>query len=58
MHVAPHVVASLSAFVRRTPTQWEFHLYTQFEESLSVSCLEEWVTRLNVEAEYERLKHT
>ncbi|WP_254521496.1 hypothetical protein [Natrinema caseinilyticum] len=32
------------------------HLYTLFEESLSVSRLEEWVTRLDVEAEYERLK--
>lgn len=33
------------------------HLYTLFEESLSVSRLEEWVTRLDVEAQYERLKH-
>ena len=32
------------------------HLYTLFEESLSVSRLEEWVTRLDVQAEYERLK--
>jgi len=32
------------------------HLYTLFEESLSVSRLEEWVARLDVEAEYERLK--
>ena len=32
------------------------HLYTLFEESLSVSRLEEWVTRLDVKAEYERLK--
>ena len=32
------------------------HLYTLFEESLSVSRLKEWVTQLNVEAEYERLK--
>lgn len=32
------------------------HLYTLFEESLSVSRLEAWVTRLDVEAEYERLK--
>ncbi|MFB6073927.1 MAG: hypothetical protein ABEJ89_02820 [Haloarculaceae archaeon] len=32
------------------------HLYTLFEESLSVSRLEEWVTRLDVEDEYERLK--
>lgn len=32
------------------------HLYTLFEKSLSVSRLEEWVTRLNVEAEYEQLK--
>ena len=33
------------------------HLYTLFEESLSVSRLEAWVARLDVEAEYERLKH-
>ena len=32
------------------------HLYTLFEESLSVPRLEEWVTRLDVEDEYERLK--
>jgi hypothetical protein len=32
------------------------HLYTLFEESLSVPRLEEWVTRLDVEAEYDRLK--
>lgn len=32
------------------------HLYTLFEESLSVSRLEEWVTRLAVEDKYERLK--
>jgi hypothetical protein len=32
------------------------HLYTLFEESLSVPRLEKWVTRLDVEAEYERLK--
>ncbi|MFP8956448.1 hypothetical protein ACLI4Y_06950 [Natrialbaceae archaeon A-CW3] len=32
------------------------HLYTLFEESLSVSRLEEWVTRLDVGDEYERLK--
>jgi hypothetical protein len=32
------------------------HLYTLFEEGLSVSRLEEWVTRLDVEDEYERLK--
>ncbi|MFC7198929.1 hypothetical protein [Halospeciosus flavus] len=32
------------------------HLYTLFEESLSVARLEEWVTRLGVEDEYERLK--
>jgi len=34
------------------------HLYTLFEEGLSVSRLEEWVQRLNVEDEYERLKRT
>lgn len=32
------------------------HLYTLFEESLSVSRLEEWVSKLDVESEYERLK--
>jgi hypothetical protein len=32
------------------------HLYALFEESLSGPRLEEWVTRLDVEAEYERLK--
>jgi len=32
------------------------HLYTLFERSLSVARLEEWVTRLDVETEYERLK--
>jgi len=32
------------------------HLYTLFEESISVSRLEVWVTRLNVESEYEQLK--
>jgi hypothetical protein len=34
------------------------HLYTLFEEELSVSRLEEWVRRLDVEDEYERLKRT
>jgi len=32
------------------------HLYTLFEESLSVPRLEGWITRLDVEDEYERLK--
>ena len=32
------------------------HLYTLFEQNLSVSRLEEWVRRLDVEDEYERLK--
>lgn len=32
------------------------HLYTLFEESLSVTRLEHWVTQLQVEDEYERLK--
>jgi hypothetical protein len=32
------------------------HLYTLFEESLSAPRLEEWVTRLGVEKEYERLE--
>lgn len=32
------------------------HLFTLFEESLSIPRLEQWVTRLDVEDEYERLK--
>ena len=32
------------------------HLYTLFEESLSVARLEDWATRLDVVDEYERLK--
>jgi hypothetical protein len=32
------------------------HLYTLFEESLSGTRLEKWVTRLGVEDEYDRLK--
>lgn len=32
------------------------HLYTLFEENLSEPQLEEWVTRLDVEDEYDRLK--
>ncbi|MBP1987538.1 hypothetical protein [Halolamina salifodinae] len=32
------------------------HLYTLFEQSLSVARLEEWVRRLGVESEYDRLK--
>lgn len=32
------------------------HLYTLFEESLSVARLEEWVTKLGVDDEYERLR--
>ncbi len=41
----------------QTDVEDAVHLYTLFEESLSVSRLEEWVQRLDVEAEYERLKH-
>lgn len=33
------------------------HLYTLFEESLSIPRLEKWVTRLDVEDKYDRLKH-
>ncbi|MDZ5812656.1 hypothetical protein U4E84_15010 [Halorubrum sp. AD140] len=32
------------------------HLYTLFEETLSVSQLETWVSRLDVDAEYDRLR--
>lgn len=34
------------------------HLYMLFEESLSIARLEKWVTRLDVEDEYDRLKRT
>jgi hypothetical protein len=40
----------------RTDVEDAVHLYTLFEESLSVSRLEEWVTRLGVEDQYEQLK--
>lgn len=32
-------------------------LYTLFAETLSASRLETWVSRLDVEAEYDRLRH-
>ncbi|MFC6974534.1 hypothetical protein ACFQL1_07330 [Halomicroarcula sp. GCM10025709] len=34
------------------------HLYALFEKSLSAPQLETWVTRLDVESEYERLKRS
>ena len=40
----------------RTDLEDAVHLFTLFEESLSVPRLQEWVTRLDVEDEYERLK--
>lgn len=40
----------------RTDVEDAAHLYSLFEESLSVPRLEEWVTRLDVEDEYERLE--
>ena len=40
----------------RTDVEDAVHLYALFEESLSVSRLEEWVRRLGVQEEYERLK--
>jgi hypothetical protein len=40
----------------RTDIEDAVHLYTLFEESLSVARLEDWVTRLGVTEEYERLK--
>ena len=40
----------------RTDIEDAVHLYTLLEASLSVSRLEAWVTRLDVEDEYERLK--
>lgn len=33
------------------------HLYTLFRETLTPSRLETWVSRLDVEAEYDRLRH-
>lgn len=39
----------------RTDVEDAVHLYTLFGERLSVPRLEEWVTRLDVEDEYERL---
>jgi len=41
----------------RTDIEDAVHLYTLFEEGLSVSRLESWVRRLDVEDEYDRLKH-
>lgn len=32
------------------------HLYTLFQQSLSIGRLEAWVSKLDVEAEYDRLK--
>jgi hypothetical protein len=40
----------------RTDIEDAIHLYTLFEESLSVARLGDWVTRLDVEDEYERLQ--
>jgi hypothetical protein len=41
----------------RTDIEEAVHLHALFEESLSVAHLEEWTTRLDVQDEYERLKH-
>lgn len=41
----------------RTDIEDAVHLYTLFEGSLSVPRLEHWVARLDVEDEYERLRH-
>lgn len=40
----------------RTDVEDAVHLYALFEESLSVTRLEEWVSRLGVRDEYERLQ--
>lgn len=40
----------------QTDVEDAVHLYTLFEESLRKPRLEEWVIRLDVETEYERLK--
>jgi len=42
----------------RTDIEDAVHLHTLFEESLSVDRLEEWVRRLGVDEEYERLTGT
>jgi len=41
-----------------TPKNFEdaVHIHSLFEESLSNSQLERWVTKLGVENDYERLK--
>lgn len=43
-----------------TPKDFEdaVHLFSLFEENLSTPALEEWVTKLDVDEEYERLKRT
>lgn len=41
----------------RTDIEDAVHLYTIFEEGLSIPRLEQWVARLDVKDEYERLKH-
>jgi hypothetical protein len=42
-----------------TPKDFEdaVHLYSMFEETLSTPKLERWVAKLDVEDDYERLKH-
>lgn len=42
-----------------TPKDFEdaLHFYSLFEESLSIPQLEQWVTKLGVKDNYERLKH-
>lgn len=40
----------------RTDIEDAIHLYSLFEETLSAARLEAWVTRLDVDQEYERLK--
>jgi len=49
-----------TAYKLRLDTRTDFedavHLYTMFEESLSIEALEEWVEKLGVETEYDRLE--
>lgn len=42
-----------------TPKDFEdaIHFYSLFEESLSTPRLEQWITKIGVEEDYERLKH-
>lgn len=42
----------------KTDVEDAVHLYSVFEESLSVDRLEDWVRKLDVREEYDRLRHS